>query len=349
MSYNEFHEYDDVINNVLNSPRLRDYEKNFNLSEGDPIMYLAFSSLLGASSAKRAIREIKKKEIEISKENANIAPQDKKIRIKAGEYCTRIYASLTSNILNQVNFFENAIDQYNLQFSGFNRFSKYEENPYLITRKQLKGYLENSEPGVTQTNIEHYLKAMTLSNKTSKILGVFKDYSTKHLLDQAREINKERRRQGQEVGYNTYKKDYNDIFKNLSTLSNDPLDNGKPLKIDFLNTYAKYIQKNISEDELKSSQAYSEMINLAQSLNNTNCYLTPEAIFSNLALEHSISTTYLCKSFLFKKAFREYVKLSKGKNRNDYKIAKSTDDNINHNSFSGKCFNIRLKLYNKRI
>ena len=65
MGYNEFNEYNDVINNVLNSPMLQEYEERFNLTKNDPIMYLAFSSLLGTSSAKRAIREIKKKEIEI--------------------------------------------------------------------------------------------------------------------------------------------------------------------------------------------------------------------------------------------------------------------------------------------
>lgn len=350
MSYNEFHEYNDVINNLLSSPRLKDFEEKFNLSKEDPIMYLAFSSLLGASSVKKAMREIKQKEIEISKENATKSPQEKKSRIQAGTYCGKIYYSLTSNILNQVNFFENAVDQYNMQFSGFNRYSKYEENPYLITKRQLKEYLENSSPNEQQLNIEHYLKNMTLANKASKILGIFKDYSTKQLIDTVREINKEKRKKDREaIGYSTYKKDYNELFKKIYTLSNEALDNGKPLKVDFLNTYSKYIQKNITEDELKNSPAYIEMNNLIQSENNSNCYLTPEAVYNNLAFEHAISSAYLCKSYLFKKAFREYVRLSKGKDSDKYKVVKSTDSSINHNSFSGKCFNIRLKLYNKRI
>lgn len=349
MGYKDFHEYDDVINNVLNSKRIQDYVEKYNLSKDDPIMYLAFSSILGTSSAKRSIREIKQKEIEISKENANKSPQDKKTRIKAGAYCTKIYASLTNNILNPIKFFDNAIDDYNFQFSSFNRFSKYEENPYLITVRQLREYLEDSDPKTSQSNIEHYLKAMVLSNKASKVLGVFKDYSTKQLLDEVRKINNEKKQQGEKTRYSTYKKEYIDIFKNLSTLSNEPLDNGKPLKIDFLNTYSKYIQKSISEDELKNSQAYIEMIKLIETTNKSGCYITPEAVFNNLALEHSISATYLCKSYLFKKAFREYVRLSKGKNKDDYKIVKSTDDSINHNSFSGKCFNTRFEFYNKRV
>lgn len=322
MKYNDFFEYEETVKKALDSDKLAEYIEKFNIPKKDAIMYLALSSYVASSYTRRVTNGMLRKGLPVN------------------SACNRISTTLSQYIFDKVDYFKDTLDFYNAQFSAFNDPSGECKNPYLITQKQYQDYLLDTteEP---QEDIEEYLKVMSLSNKASKILTVFKDYNTNQALDIATKINKKNYRNKNPKRFSTNKGDYIQTFNSISSLSNQPQENGTSLKIDFLNTYLKYIKKEISEEELKSSEAYNNMVKLFSDNNPHNCYMHPVALYKNLSLEYSIDTLYLTKNLYFKKAFREFAELSKTKKSYRYRVTKSHDDNISE-AFSGNCYSTNI-------
>lgn len=323
MKYSEFFEYEDIVEKSLNSDKLAEYTEKLNIPPGDAIMYLSITSSIASSSARKLTHGMLQKKLDPA-----IA-------------CNHISLSLSQHIFDKVDFFSSALNTYNSQFGGFNKLSGDHPNPYIITQKQFQDYLSGNTPEEPQENIEQYLKVMSLSNKASKILSVFRDYNTLQSLDIANSINKKNYRSGNPKRYSTYKRDYIETYNSIATLANKPQENGIPLKVDFLNTYLKYIKKELSEKELRTSQAYTDMVKLFANNNPHNCYISPASLYKNLSFGHTIDTLYLTKNLFFKKAFREYSELSKTKDAYKYRVTKNQDDSIGE-SFSGNCYSTNI-------
>jgi len=334
MNYSEFHEYKNIIDKLQNSPNFKKYLELYNISEDKPITYAAFFAMKGIQKIKSQMRNLTKKERET---NSN---SDK--TFNASSYCTNITSILSNHIFNDIQFFDNVLNEYNSQFSEFNKYCRNCDNPYILNSEQLNSHLFDKQSEDKKENIEYYLQVMTLSNKASKILSLFNNYNTDQTVAYADKMNQRNKASGRNNVFSTSKRDYLKLFEEISRLSNEQTDSGSSLKLDFLNTYNKYIRKEISLDELKKSQAYINVNNLFRSKNTKNCYITPEAIYNNLLLNYSINNLYLQKSHFFKKSFKEFAKLSQTKKAYKYRLTKHVDSQ--NPKLSGSSFNTTVNI-----
>ncbi|MDO4282704.1 MAG: hypothetical protein Q4D02_03630 [Clostridia bacterium] len=323
MNYSDFFEYEETVDRSLKSDKLLEYIKKYNIPNNDVIMYLAFSSCIAAAATRNNTRKM--------------------IHGKApvNATCNQISSILSEYIFDKVDYFPSALDDYNAQFHGFDRLAGDHTNPYMISQQQFQDYLNGANTGEPQENIEEYLKVMALSNKASKILTVFRDYNTNQSLDIAHSINKKNYRSGNSRRFSTQKRDYIETYDMISALSNKPQENGVPLKVNFLNTYLKYIRKELTEEELKDSTEYKDMMTLFSKNNPNNCYINPASLYKNLSFNFSIDSLYLTKNLYFKKAVKEYSELSKTKKAYRYRITKSHDENIGE-TIGGNCYSSNI-------
>lgn len=335
MKYNDFHEYEHIIERLKNSPNFKKYLELYNLSEDAPITYAAHLAMQGTTKIRTASMDLKAKERELRKTSSNKT-------LNPNDHCVYITSLLLKYVFYDVGFFDDALKDYNNQFRDFNRYCKNRDNPYNLNIEQLYTNLLNKNLDVPKETIENYLQVMTLSNKATKILSLLNDYNTKQTVDNAKKINQRNASSGRQNAYSTSKKDYVSAFNELSKLLNEQATPEYSLKSDFLKTYNRYIHKKISLHELKQSQAYIDMNNLFRQNNPNNCYITSEEIFTNLSLNNSISNLYLQKSLYFKKAVREYARLSQTKDANKYKLTKYEDPYIP--ALSGTTYNITINL-----
>lgn len=338
MTYSDFFDYDELIKTLINSGKVNEffgienqftYEKDDKLSiedENNAMLYLAHLSTQTANTLSKLLSNMIYKKC---------TPE---------ESCIRSSVSIINNILSPSGYLDKVSASYNSQFSVFENIYDSTSNPYMVSPTQFKKfYCSNIN---NQSNLELYLKALSLVNKTSKMVALFQRYNTEHASKIASAINKKNYHNSSLSGtkpkrYSSSKSDYLLEFDLLLDSSNKLFNSNVPLNVAFINIYSKFLKKEISEDELHQSPEYVEMLKVFKDKNYYNCYLRNSSIYQGIAFERAIRKLYLAKSLFFKKALKEYSHcLENSSNENQTikcRILKCHDPNIRTN-LSGNAY-----------
>lgn len=333
-SYNDFFDYNNLKSFLMQSEQRKVYIQKRNIRENDVMMFLS----------SRVLNSVAK----IIYTNRNLA---KSSDTSIQEACGTIMPELKKGIFDSVNYFEETIASYNSQFSSVNSLCHDIINPLLVNDGHID--FEFSKDQSVSSNLECHAKIMNWSNKATKILSLLKRYTVEQTCNMALAINAKNYRNDIDKTFSTSKKDYESTLLKLANLTKTTALGEKSLNTKFLNLYQTYIAQKITLEELKSNDAYKKMSDLFYHNNPKNCYIDMERIYQYLAFDHSVNALYLIKNFHFKRAFKEYATLQKGKEHYKARVTKTTDTSISDSDIKGNTYNqvvsFVLQRYNAPI
>lgn len=318
-NYDEFFDYNNLKNFLMQSEQRKVYIQKRNIRENDVMMYLS----------SRVLNSV----IKISTANRNLVKNPNTIQ----ETCGIIMPELKKGIFDSVNYFEETIAKYNSQFLPINSLCHDIINPLLVNDGHID--FEFSKDQSVSSNLECHVKMMNWSNKATKILGLLKRYTVEQTCNTALAINSRNYRNDINKTFSTSKRDYEFTLSQLAKLAKSTSLGEMSLSTQFLNLYQRYIAKKISLEELKSNEAYKKMQDLFYQNNPKNCYIDTDKMYQYLTFDHSVNHLYLSKDFHFKRAFREYAALQKGKEHYKARVTKTTDTSISASDIKGNTYN----------